>query len=99
MKRKSISLLLFSLLVLVLSSCGGRRTLLFLNWGEYIDESLLVEFENKYNCNVLMDLGESNEIFYSKLKAGTTVYDVITPSDYMVEKMYKNDLLEKLDFL
>ena len=98
MKRKSISLLLFSLLVLVLSSCGGRRTLLFLNWGEYIDESLLVEFENKYNCNVLMDLGESNEIFYSKLKAGTTVYDVITPSDYMVEKMYKNDLLEKLDF-
>ena len=98
MKRRSISLILFSLLVLVLSSCGGRKTLLFLNWGEYVDESLLTAFENKYNCNVLMDLGESNEIFYSKLKAGTTVYDVITPSDYMVEKMYKNDLLEKLDF-
>ena len=45
-----------------------------------------------------MDLGDSNEIFYSKLKAGTTVYDVICPSDYMVEKMYNNDLLEKIDF-
>lgn len=98
MKRKSISLFLIALLVLVLSSCGGRRTLLFLNWGEYIDEELLSEFEREYNCDVLMDLGESNEIFYSKLKAGTTVYDVITPSDYMVEKMYKNNLLEKIDF-
>ena len=57
------------------------------NWGEYIDESLLDAFEEQNNCNVLMDLGESNEIFYSKVFAGTTVYDVVCPSDYMVQKM------------
>ncbi|MDE5715455.1 MAG: hypothetical protein K2I42_04915 [Anaeroplasmataceae bacterium] len=45
-----------------------------------------------------MDLGESNEIFYSKVRGGTTSYDVVVPSDYMVEKMYKNNMLSKIDF-
>ena len=98
MKRRMASLLLLGASLLTLSSCGSKDTLLFLNWGEYIDESLIESFEEEYNCTVQMDLGESNEIFYSKAKAGTTVYDVICPSDYMVEKMYVNDLLEKLDF-
>ncbi len=46
----------------------------------------------------MMDLGESNEIFYSKVFAGTTVYDVVCPSDYMVMKMYQKNLIEKIDF-
>lgn len=96
---KKIFILISALaLSLVLSSCGGRRTLLFLNWGEYIDEELIAKFEEEENCTVMMELGESNEIFYSKLKAGTTVFDIVCPSDYMVEKMYKADLLEKIDF-
>ena len=85
MKRKLSSLLLIFIIALTISSCAGREKLLFLNWGEYIDESLITAFENKYNCDVVMDLGDSNEIFYSKVRAGTTVYDVICPSDYMVE--------------
>ena len=97
--RKKISFLLMSLLLIVsLTSCGGKQMLLFLNWGEYIDEEVLQAFEDKYNCTVSMDLGESNEIFYSKVRGGTTVYDVVCPSDYMVEKMYMNDMLEELDF-
>lgn len=84
--------------LLAISSCGKRNILLFLNWGEYIDETLIEAFEEKYNCDVYMDLGESNEIFYSKVRGGTTVYDVVCPSDYMIEKMYKNDMLHKLDF-
>ena len=71
--------------VLVLSSCGGKDTLLFLNWGEYVDDAIIEEFENKYNCTVQMDLGDTNEIFYAKAKSGTTVYDVFCPSDYLVE--------------
>ena len=82
----------------VTSAAGKSNTLLFLNWGEYIDETLLVSFEKKYNCKVVMDLGDSNEIFYSKTRAGTTSYDVICPSDYMVLKMYQSNLLEELDF-
>lgn len=98
MKRKISSLLMIVLVLLCLTSCGGKKKLLFLNWGEYIDESLIEAFEKKYNCTVSMDLGESNEIFYSKVRGGTTVYDVVCPSDYMIEKMYANDMLQQIDF-
>lgn len=90
--------LLASAFALGLTSCSGRQTLLFLNWGEYIDEEMLDAFEDKYNCTVSMDLGDSNEIFYSMVSAGTTVYDVVCPSDYMVEKMYMKGMLQKIDF-
>jgi spermidine/putrescine-binding protein len=85
-------------MIVTISGCSSKNILLFLNWGEYIDEELLEKFEEKYNCTVVMDLGESNEIFYSKVRSGTTVYDVVCPSDYMVEKMYANDMLQELDF-
>ena len=98
MKKRFSVLSLIAFMILVLTSCSNRVTLLFLNWGEYIDETLLDAFEEKYNCNVLMDLGESNEIFYSKVFAGTTVYDVVCPSDYMVMKMYKKGLIDKIDY-
>ena len=101
MKKLIISLAgaLALLIVFAATSVVGRsNTLLFLNWGEYIDETLIDAFEKKYNCKVGMDLGDSNEIFYSKTRAGTTSYDVICPSDYMVLKMYQSDLLEELDF-
>ncbi len=81
----------------VLASNMGD-VLLFLNWGEYIDETMIDAFEDEYGITVKMSLGESNEIFYSKVSSGTTVYDVVCPSDYMVEKMYYNDYLEELDF-
>lgn len=97
--KKKLSLLAFiGFMFFALSSCSNRMTLLFLNWGEYIDESLLDTFEDLYNCNVSMDLGESNEIFYSKVFAGTTVYDVVCPSDYMVMKMYNKGLIDEIDF-
>ena len=100
--KKLIASLVGAVALLVLfaitSAIGKSNTLLFLNWGEYIDETLLTAFEKKYDCNVVMDLGDSNEIFYSKTRAGTTVYDVVCPSDYMVLKMYQSDLLEELDF-
>ena len=98
MKKKLIFIFLALFTLFTASSCSNRMTLLFLNWGEYIDESLIEAFEQKYNCNVQMDLGESNEIFYSKVFSGTTVYDVVCPSDYMVMKMYKNNLIKELDF-
>ena len=98
MKKKVLLFFLTVFMLFSVTSCSQRMTLLFLNWGEYIDESLIDAFEEKYNCNVLMDLGESNEIFYSKVSAGTTVYDVVCPSDYMVMKMYKRDLIKPIDF-
>lgn len=97
--KKRISLIFLILFGgLALTGCKSKDVLLFLNWGEYVDESMLEEFEDSYNCEVIMDLGDSNEIFYSKVRGGTTSYDVVGPSDYTVEKMYENDMLAKIDF-
>lgn len=97
--RKKISIcFLFVCLLTLFASCQRRNVLLFLNWGEYVDETMLEEFERLYNCDVVMELGESNEIFYSKVSSGTTCFDVVCPSDYMVLKMVQNDMLQELDF-
>lgn len=96
--RKIVNLFLLAIIVISFTSCASKDILLFLNWGEYIDESMVEEFEKEYNCQVVMDLGDSNEIFYSKVRGGTTCYDVVVPSDYMVKKMYDNDMLLEIDY-
>ena len=67
MKRKISFLFLLLVSIVTISGCSSKDVLLFLNWGEYIDETLLEDFESLYHCQVQMDLGESNEIFYSKV--------------------------------
>jgi len=96
-KGNRLLILPFLLAPASLSSCSGSRTLLLLNWGEYINQDLVEEFEEEYNCTVKESITESNELFYSKLKSGTTVYDMVVPSDYMVKKMYENDLLQPIN--
>jgi spermidine/putrescine-binding protein len=88
------SLMMFSLVNF--SSCSKNK-LLILNWGEYINMDLVEAFEKENNCEVVISIAESNELFYSKVKGGTTVYDLVVPSDYMVKKMYENQLLQKID--
>ena len=82
-----------------------RGTKLYVyNWGEYIsdgeDDSLDVNaaFEEKYGIEVVYDNYDTNEVMYSKLKGGGVSYDVVIPSDYMIERMISEDMLEKLDF-
>ena len=88
----------FAFVFSAISASNMGDVLLFLNWGEYIDEAMIDAFEEEYGVTVKMSLGDSNEIFYSKVSSGTTVYDVVCPSDYMVEKMYANGYLEPIDF-
>ena len=74
------------------------------NWGEYIsdgaDDTLDVNkaFEEKYGIEVVYDTYDNNEVMYSKLKSGGVSYDVVIPSDYMIERMISEDMLEKIDF-
>jgi len=98
--RKRNSLFLVPILVLSsasLTGCSRKNTLLLLNWGEYINEDLVEAFEEKYDCIVKISIADSNELFYSKLKSGTTTYDLVIPSDYMVMKMKNADLLQEID--
>ena len=66
------------------------------NWGEYIGEEVISNFESLYNAKVNYDMFDSNESMYTKLLGGSS-YDVLVPSDYMIERLIKEDLLQKLD--
>lgn len=87
-------------IALLLSACSRdtREKLYVYNVGEYIDREVLKLFEEEFNCKVVYELYDSNENMYQKIKAGGTNYDVAFPSDYMVEKMIKDDLLIPLDY-
>ena len=100
LRKNKIIMFLFPLLMgtFVTTSCSSSNKLLLLNWGEYINDDLVLAFEKEFNCQVVISIADSNELFYSKLKSGTTVYDLIVPSDYMVKKMYENNLLQKIDY-
>ncbi|HAQ63851.1 MAG TPA: spermidine/putrescine ABC transporter substrate-binding protein [Ruminococcaceae bacterium] len=71
------------------------------NWGEYIDDEeldVISQFERLTGCEVNYTTFESNENMYSKLSGGGVSYDIIIPSDYMIEKLVKEDMLETLDY-
>ena len=80
------------------SNDGEKQTLTIFNWGEYIDESVVVEFEKETGIKVVYDMFETNEEMYPVLEAGGVVYDVVCPSDYMIEKMIQNDMLAEINF-
>lgn len=68
------------------------------NWGEYIDESVLKDFEAATGIKVNYQMYDSNETMYSKIAGGGANYDVVIPSDYMVARLIEEDLLAPLNF-
>ncbi len=76
-------------------------TLNVYNWGEYIDDEnldVIAQFERLTGCKVNYTTFESNENMYSKLSGGGVSYDIIIPSDYMVERLLGEEMLEKIDY-
>lgn len=67
------------------------------NWGEYIDEDIIGEFEEETGIRVIYDTFSTNEEMYPRVEADPSLYDVICPSEYMVEKMKRNGLLQEID--
>ena len=105
MKIKIVSLLMAVLLVLSLASCGKSvgnqgeaQSINVYNWGEYIDQSVLDDFEEQTGIKVNYTTYASNEEMYSKIVSGAASYDVIIPSEYMISKMISEDLLAELNF-
>ncbi len=95
--------------VLLLSACGKAPendptkpyagvTLNVYNWGDYIAEDTLSRFTEETGININYEMFDSNEIMYTKYKSGAVDYDVLVPSDYMIEKLIMEDELVKLDF-
>ena len=80
------------------SSADKDNELYVYNWGEYIDESVISQFEEETGIKVIYDMFETNEEMYPIIEAGAISYDAVCPSDYMIQKMVQNDLLAELNF-
>lgn len=97
--------------VLILGGCGKSggesasqsasskedNKLYVYNWGEYIDEDTITQFEDETGIQVVYDLFETNEEMYPVIEAGAVKYDVVCPSDYMIQRMIANNMLAEIN--
>ena len=104
MKKAFFMVLLCGVLAALLAGCGGggqksaKRELKVYNWGDYIDPEILKSFEKETGIHVIYDTFATNEDMYVKVKSGGSDYDVAIPSDYMISRLLRDGLLEKIDF-
>ncbi len=101
--KKLVSLgTVFVLSASLLVGCGSSKksseVLNVYNVGDYIEEDLIKKFEDETGIKVVYETYDTNESMYQKVKGGSSNYDVVFPSDYMVEKMIKEDMLQEIDF-
>ena len=93
---KKLALLLAASLCVASVALAECKLNLFI-WSEYIDPEIVSDFEKKFSCKVTIDLYEDNESLMAKLEGGgTSLYDVIVPSDYIIPAMAERKLLAPL---
>lgn len=98
--KRFIGLAALLIFVTLLAGCNksdGEKVYVY-NWGEYIDEETLALFEEETGITVVYEEFEQNEDMYPKVQSGAVSYDVVCPSDYMIQKMIENDLLYEPNF-
>lgn len=86
-----------------LIGCGGekktaQRELKVYNWGDFIAPDVLKDFEKETGIHVIYDTFATNEDMYVKVKSGGSDYDVAVPSEYMIKRMIKEGLVEKIEY-
>ena len=95
---KRFTLLVILLLAITACSKDNKETINVYNAGEYIDTAILKDFEKEYNIKVNYNTYASNEDMYIKVTQGNDKYDVIFASDYMTEKLIKENFLDKINY-
>ena len=99
--KKVFSLLLCIAMLVSLSACGGEQSFekgevnIFMP-GEYISDDVVKSFEKETGIKAVITLFDTNESMYTKLLTGTQ-YDIIIPSDYMIERLINEGMVQKLD--
>lgn len=100
--KKIISTLLIAIMLICSTACIGNSgqniTLNVLNWGEYMDEEVIKMFEEEYAIKVSYQTCDSNEAMYSVISAPGSKIDIVFPSEYMVQKMQRENLLAEIDY-
>ena len=79
------------------AGASAKETVRILNWSDYIEPSVLQDFEKEYNIRVIYDIFASNEDLQTRLGAGGAAYDVVFPTANAVPAMAAKGLLSKLD--
>lgn len=96
--KKTVLLLLLAATAAMLSGCAKKYDLYVYNWGEYMDETVVKQFEDETGLKVSYDYFNTNEDMYPKIANGSAKYDVICPSDYMIQRLIDENLLAELEF-
>lgn len=101
--KKTLSLLFATFIISsALSGCTNKSNdsnILYLyNWGDYLDPDIKTQFEEETGIKVVEDVYETNEIMYQKINNGSSKYDLIIPSEYMIQKMSREGLLEEINY-
>lgn len=87
------------LVAFLMTACNDDGEKLYVyNWGDYMDMDVVKEFEEEYNVKVIYQEFATNEDLYVKIKNSSEPMDVIFPSEYMLERMSNEGLLNELDF-
>ena len=94
---KLLSLFSFSLMLLLTGCKSKEATLHLYTWAEYIRPELIEQFEKEHNCSVVIDTYDSNESMFTKLNLGATGYDLIFPSNYILDIMKEKDMVQDID--
>ena len=105
--KKYISLFLCILLLASCSNSGEKRSrvLKVYNWADYIDEEVLTEFPAWYkeqtgeDIRIIYQVFDINEIMLTKIERGQEDFDLVCPSEYIIERMLKKDLLLPMETL
>ena len=79
------------------SSSGSNGKVVVYNWGDYIDPEVNDQFTKETGIKVVYSEYANNEEMYASVEPGNVSYDVLFPSDYMIEKMINNNMLQKID--
>ncbi|MFU0826786.1 MAG: Spermidine/putrescine ABC transporter substrate-binding protein [Lachnoclostridium sp.] len=100
MKKFAATLLLATLCIIGLTGCqkSNKPTLYVYNWGEYIDPDVVDLFEEETGIHVVYDEFEQNEDMYPVIKTGSVKYDVVCPSDYMIQRMIDEGMLAEINY-
>lgn len=99
--KKIVTISALLIIIAMMTGCSSKESaekVYVYNWGEYIDPETLELFEKETGIKVIYDEFEQNEEMYPKIQSGAVSYDVVCPSDYMVQKMIENDLLSEINY-
>ena len=94
MKKFAMLFLAAALTLCPLFALAAQETINVYNWGDYIEPEVLDLFEQETGIKVIYETFETNEDMYAKIAMGGSSYDVIIPSDYMIERMIQENLLQ-----